>query len=186
MAVLFGPGSKGQLALVIYEWKDAKYLGVDEVDPTEQNEWEDNVRAHHHPPLIHLLLTRCFATQRLYVCTYDAVAKNLCPMSMLGQFITTMPAGVSVNSTSIFTRRVEFTAIGGNETEAGDGMQGPFRYNVTRTGYCGLESASVMPVSLPLTRFRIRRLRRSGPAGLRLDHRGQRQLGEHLHRRRRL
>lgn len=42
--VLFSSASRGQLALVIYEWNDAKYLGID-ADGTGAgaNEWEDNV-----------------------------------------------------------------------------------------------------------------------------------------------
>lgn len=135
LAVLFGPSSKGQLALVVYEWKDAKYLGVDQDDPTEQNAWEANVTIASAAAALRTLTRPC-PPQRLYVCTYDAVASSLCPQSSLGEFITTMPAGVSVNSTSIWTRRVEFDAIGGNETEAGDGMKGPFRYDVAKTGYC--------------------------------------------------
>lgn len=42
-SVLFGPSSKGQLALVIYEWQDAKYLGVDESDQSTPNTWSTNV-----------------------------------------------------------------------------------------------------------------------------------------------
>lgn len=41
--VIFGPASKGQVALVIYEWEDAKYLGIDTKDRKEENQWEDDV-----------------------------------------------------------------------------------------------------------------------------------------------
>ena len=42
-AVVFSPGSRGQLALVIFEWKDAKYLGVDQSGNSTDNQWEDDV-----------------------------------------------------------------------------------------------------------------------------------------------
>lgn len=39
--VLFSPSSQGTLALVIFEWTDAKYLGA---DPTgAENNWQQNV-----------------------------------------------------------------------------------------------------------------------------------------------
>lgn len=44
IAVVFSPSSRGQLALIIYEWKDAKYIGID-ADGTGAgtNEWEEEV-----------------------------------------------------------------------------------------------------------------------------------------------
>jgi hypothetical protein len=47
-----------------------------------------------------------------------------------------MPPG-SDNATSIFTTAVVFEPSGSlNGTQALRGSPGPFRYNVTRTGYC--------------------------------------------------
>lgn len=70
IAVLFGPSSKGQLALVVYEWKDAKYLGVDQDDPTEKNEWEAGVReapSLPRPGLSFLTLSNRAAAVRLHL-----------------------------------------------------------------------------------------------------------------------
>lgn len=43
-AVLFSPSSRGQLALVIFEWQDAKYLGVNPNAENTENHWSDEVR----------------------------------------------------------------------------------------------------------------------------------------------
>lgn len=118
--------------MVIYEWGDAKYLGVDEQDPKEENEWESSVSRHRQ-------IRQSNADQqgqRLYVCTLQAVESNFCSQDKLGEFIITLPEGVEQSSTSISTQRVQFQAFGGDETQAGDGTTGPFIYNVTRTGYC--------------------------------------------------
>lgn len=42
-AVLFSPASRGQLALVISEWKDSKYLGVDPGGQPTENDWSEDV-----------------------------------------------------------------------------------------------------------------------------------------------
>lgn len=42
--VVFAPSSRGQLALVIFEWEDAKYLGVEPSGETTENAWSDQVR----------------------------------------------------------------------------------------------------------------------------------------------
>ena len=42
--VVFSPSSRGQLALIIYEWNDARYIGIDsDGSGAGQNEWEDQV-----------------------------------------------------------------------------------------------------------------------------------------------
>lgn len=57
--VVFGPASTGSVALVIYEWEDAKLLGIDsDGSGAGQNEWED---------------------QRIYVCTLAAMRANRKP-----------------------------------------------------------------------------------------------------------
>ena len=43
-AVLFTPASRGQLALVIFEWEDASHLGIDKNGQSTENEWSDEVR----------------------------------------------------------------------------------------------------------------------------------------------
>lgn len=42
-AVVFSPGSRGQVALVIFEWKDAKYIGVDQSGSSAVNQWDEDV-----------------------------------------------------------------------------------------------------------------------------------------------
>lgn len=44
-AVLFSPSSRGQAALVVYEWQDAKYLGVGADGQQGDNDWSEDVRA---------------------------------------------------------------------------------------------------------------------------------------------
>lgn len=118
--VFFSQGSKGQLALIIYEWEDARYIGID-ADGTGvgQNEWED---------------------ERVYVCSLAAYRANLCGADSLGRFIVDVPAGKSVNETSIFTTAVRFdsraatTGADGQTVPAGINA-GPYRYEVKKTGY---------------------------------------------------
>lgn len=116
--ILFGPASKGQLALVIYEWTDAKYLGMDESDPKTPNTWSSN---------------------RTYVCTLDAVSRRLCTSEHLGEFIVApLPAGVTKESTSIWTKSVKLTPQSASDmasTKKDSMAIGPWRYNVTKTGY---------------------------------------------------
>ncbi|KAG0147286.1 hypothetical protein CROQUDRAFT_670677 [Cronartium quercuum f. sp. fusiforme G11] len=114
--ILFGPSSKGRLALVIYEWQDAKYLGVDESDRNIPNTW---------------------STNRTYVCTLDAVVRKLCTSERLGEFI--VAPGVTRESTSIWTKSVKLTPSSASDTgstkQESQMAIGPWRYNVTRTGY---------------------------------------------------
>jgi hypothetical protein len=41
--VLFAPASRGQLALVVFEWEDAKYLGMDPSGENKLNDWQSDV-----------------------------------------------------------------------------------------------------------------------------------------------
>lgn len=42
--VIFSPSSRGQLALIIYEWDDARYIGIDaDGSGAGENMWEDEV-----------------------------------------------------------------------------------------------------------------------------------------------
>lgn len=55
-----------------------------------------------------------------------------------------MPEGQSVNSTSIFTTSALFEPVTDDNPEtAPRGSPGPFRYNVTKTGYCASLPLSV-------------------------------------------
>ncbi|CAE6407566.1 unnamed protein product [Rhizoctonia solani] len=88
--VTFDPASRGQVAMVIYEWRDARYLGID----TEP----DN-----------------YLVPKTYVCTTDAVRAKLCPESQLGKFILNLK-GSSLEEISIWSASVGF----GNATQVGN------------------------------------------------------------------
>ncbi|XAO22907.1 hypothetical protein I312_101682 [Cryptococcus bacillisporus CA1280] len=78
--VTFDQTSSGQVALVIYEWKDVQYLGVQNGDEA-----------------------------RTYICTTSAVRSGLCSDSQLGSFLTSFPDDVSPESSSIFTTPLKFS-----------------------------------------------------------------------------
>lgn len=78
--------------------------------------------------------------QRIYVCNLAAFEAKLCKSEQLGQFIVDMPAGTSLNSTSIWTTAVRFNAGTArpdvrNGTTGMSRSAGPFKYNVGKTGY---------------------------------------------------
>ncbi|KAK8861208.1 hypothetical protein IAR55_002027 [Kwoniella newhampshirensis] len=79
--VAFDPTSSGQVSLIIYEWKDVPYLGVETPD-----------------------------NSRTYICTTSAVRSGLCSSSALGTFITSLPSDIDANSTSIFTTPLKFSS----------------------------------------------------------------------------
>ncbi|GAA5872115.1 hypothetical protein JCM1840_006322 [Sporobolomyces johnsonii] len=111
--VLFSPSSRGQLALVVFEWEDVKYLGVEPSGNSDENDWQED---------------------RVYICTLSAQQDGLCDESQLGRFISSAPS--SYNS-SIWTASVRFDAVPStpiNEADLQLGT-GPYRYEVTKTGY---------------------------------------------------
>ncbi|GAA5919466.1 hypothetical protein JCM1841_002409 [Sporobolomyces salmonicolor] len=111
--VLFSPASRGQLALVVFEWEDAKYLGVETSGNDAENAWQED---------------------RVYICTLSAQQAGLCDESQLGRFISTAPA---FSNSSIWTASVRFDAVPStpiNEADLQLGT-GPYRYEVTKTGY---------------------------------------------------
>ncbi|KAI9632189.1 major facilitator protein [Dioszegia hungarica] len=89
--VTFYPESTGQVALVIYEWGDVPYLGVDTPEHT--------VGGVERP--------------KTYICTSSAVRTNLCTAGQLGQFITTYPEGYDASSSSIYTSALQFSSSSG-------------------------------------------------------------------------
>ncbi|CUA69260.1 putative membrane protein YHL071W [Rhizoctonia solani] len=93
--VTFDPTSRGQVAMVIYEWRDARYLGID----TEP----DN-----------------YLVPKTYVCTTDAVRSKLCSESQLGRFILNLK-GTSLEELSVWSASVGF----GNQTQAGNSTTAP-------------------------------------------------------------
>ncbi|CAL1694966.1 unnamed protein product [Somion occarium] len=82
--VTFDSTSQGQLAIVIYEWSDAPYLG--------------KVTSYVNDYL-----------PKTYVCTSDAVKGGFCDTSQLGRFILDLPSEKSINDTSFWSARVAFS-----------------------------------------------------------------------------
>ncbi|GAA5871360.1 hypothetical protein JCM8547_002645 [Rhodosporidiobolus lusitaniae] len=111
--VIFSPSSRGQIALVVYEWEDSKYLGVAASGADTENDW---------------------AADRTYICTLAAQEADRCEAAQLGRFITS--ASNPSNST-IFTTSVRFDSVASSPLSAEDKSlgTGPYRYDVERTGY---------------------------------------------------
>ncbi|KAF5352637.1 hypothetical protein D9756_005992 [Leucocoprinus leucothites] len=80
--VTFDKGSKGQVAMVIYEWTDAPFLG--KKDTTDDDD----------------------LVPKTYVCTSDALARGDCTRENLGRFILDLPQGKTINDTSFWSARV--------------------------------------------------------------------------------
>ncbi|KAF8509794.1 lung seven transmembrane receptor-domain-containing protein [Gautieria morchelliformis] len=81
--VSFDNNSQGQVAMVIYEWKDVGYLGK----PSSQI--DDTL-------------------PRTYVCTTAALGDGFCNPSSLGRFIIDLPPDKSLNETTFWNARVGF------------------------------------------------------------------------------
>ncbi|WWD08697.1 hypothetical protein V865_006810 [Kwoniella europaea PYCC6329] len=86
--VTFDPTSSGQVALIVYEWKDVPYLGIETPESTGGGE----------------------ERPKTYICTTSAIRSGLCQPSELGGFITSLPEGTSQDSTSIFTTPLKFSS----------------------------------------------------------------------------
>ncbi|ORY26066.1 lung seven transmembrane receptor-domain-containing protein [Naematelia encephala] len=84
--VTFNPTSSGQVALVMYEWKDVPYLGVETPDNSVGG----------------------VARPKTYICTTSAVRSGLCSSSDLGSFITSLPADKTIEQTSLYTLPLKF------------------------------------------------------------------------------
>ncbi|KAF9460099.1 lung seven transmembrane receptor-domain-containing protein [Collybia nuda] len=92
--VSFDATSQGQLAAVIYEWADARYLGK-VTDPDDEY------------------------LPKTYVCTAGAVSENVCTAEQLGQFIIDLPQGKSLNETSFWSALLQLPA---NQTSSSDSL----------------------------------------------------------------
>ncbi|KAH8835477.1 lung seven transmembrane receptor-domain-containing protein [Flagelloscypha sp. PMI_526] len=79
--VTFDSSSQGHVAMVIYEWEDAPYLGkVTNPDP--------------------------YLPEKTYVCTSDAFKAGFCAREDLGKFILDLPPDHSANQSSFWTASV--------------------------------------------------------------------------------
>ncbi|KAF8581639.1 protein PTM1 [Ramaria rubella] len=81
--VSFEAASQGQVAMVIYEWRDVAYLGKpsSKIDDT---------------------------LPRTYVCTTSALSSGFCNSSSLGHFIFDLPPDKSLSETTFWNARVGF------------------------------------------------------------------------------
>ncbi|GAA5986577.1 hypothetical protein JCM10908_003807 [Rhodotorula pacifica] len=112
--VIFSPASRGQLALVIFEWKDSKYLGISPEGGASENTWSED---------------------RVYICTAAAREADLCQEAELGQFIK---SSLAPEQNSIYTASVRFdpvATLGSSNNDLQGYSAGPFRYEVPVTGY---------------------------------------------------
>ncbi|KLO20660.1 hypothetical protein SCHPADRAFT_918102 [Schizopora paradoxa] len=127
--VTFDASSQGQLAMVIYEWKDVDMLG--------------KVTS----------MTDDSLPQKTYVCTTDAVRAGFCDNSGLGKFILDLPEGKTQNETSFWTARVGFRSTSSSNSGTLESRQNsgvswydqPIHYNVAKTGYY---CVAVVPVTV--------------------------------------
>ncbi|KAJ7170074.1 lung seven transmembrane receptor-domain-containing protein [Mycena filopes] len=94
--VTFDAASQGQLAMVIYEWKDVQYLG--KITSFTDDE-----------------------LPKTYVCTTSAMSGGYCTQAEMGKFILDLPTGKYLNTTSFWTARVELPA---NRTSSRSGADG--------------------------------------------------------------
>ncbi|GAA5927692.1 uncharacterized protein JCM15063_005970 [Sporobolomyces koalae] len=124
--ILFAPASRGQLALVVFEWEDAQYLGVDPTGANKPNDW---------------------VSDRVYVCTLEARDAGLCQASQLGNFVTMPGSNSTIWSTSVRFDPVPSAPLGDEQAARGTG---PYRYEVPKTGYY---CVGTVPVSLQQARY---------------------------------
>jgi hypothetical protein len=96
--------------MVIYEWKDVKYLGRVTSETDDSLPVSDAHTSTRHSPL-----TALFNQQKTYVCTTDAVRSGLCSYENIGRFIfgTEDPNDHTVMSqTSFWTASVALNQTG--------------------------------------------------------------------------
>ncbi|KAF5388543.1 hypothetical protein D9757_004631 [Collybiopsis confluens] len=106
----FDATSQGQLAMVIYEWRDSSYLGK-LTSVTDE--------------LLPLSFRLTSQPQKTYVCTSSAVAGGFCNRQELGRFILELPSGKNINDTSFWSARVELPANKTSSAERESTLPGP-------------------------------------------------------------
>jgi hypothetical protein len=150
--VSFDATSQGQVAMVIYEWSDAKYLGK----VTEFSDEDLPVSLllgliPHLPGFIH------YPQQKTYICTANDISGGYCNSSDSGKFILDLPSGVTINQTSFWSASVSLSTLTGSTSNTsrrsvstrdetdGDALNPsppallhysqPINYKVRKTGY---------------------------------------------------
>lgn len=125
---------------MVYEWQDAKYLGVGVDGQQGDNDWSEDVR-HFLPSRSRGRNSRLVA-QRIYICTVEAQQKGFCTTEQLGQFVTSAAAPPE---SSFFTSAVRFDSSAASDGSTTSSGRGPYRYDVSKTGYY---CVGIVPVAL--------------------------------------
>ncbi|THH19061.1 hypothetical protein EW146_g2036 [Bondarzewia mesenterica] len=99
--VSFDSTSQGQLAMVIYEWKDSPYLGK------VTSETDDSLPVSYH-------------AVQLAAHPFGPNGHRIAENSQMGRFILDLPEGKSINDTSFWSARVAFPSSGGSSTTPSD------------------------------------------------------------------
>ncbi|KAG6876836.1 hypothetical protein C0992_011599 [Termitomyces sp. T32_za158] len=102
--VSFDATSQGQVAMVIYEWADAGYLGKS-TDATDDYLPVSITNACALQPF-----DTCVCSKKTYVCTANSVTEGMCTRDQLGRFILDLPSGKQINQTSFWSARVQLPA----------------------------------------------------------------------------
>lgn len=110
--VSFDSTSQGHLAMVIYEWEDAKYLGKVRVSDVGDELPVCLVYAF-------CLSFKRLLVQRIYVCDGDSLSLGYCTREQLGHFILDIPKGKNINETSFWSALVQLPANGSTTHIAG-------------------------------------------------------------------
>ncbi|KAL1748972.1 lung seven transmembrane receptor-domain-containing protein [Schizophyllum fasciatum] len=145
--VTFDASSQGQVAMVIYEWADWQYLGV-ETSVTED-----------------------YLPQKTYVCTSNAALAGFCTSEQLGRFIIDLPEGKSLSDTSFWSARVQLPGSAGADTSSEQSAAAalaprqdnpsptglytytePIQYTVRDTGYY---CVAIVPISVQTSQSQI-------------------------------
>ncbi|KAL1760917.1 lung seven transmembrane receptor-domain-containing protein [Schizophyllum commune] len=115
--------SQGQVAMVIYEWADWQYLGV-----------ETSITEDYLP--------------KTYVCTSNAALAGFCTTDQLGRFIIDLPEGKNISDTSFWSARSERDLALRQENSSPSGLYtytDPIQYIVRNTGYY---CVAIVPISV--------------------------------------
>ncbi|KIY51272.1 hypothetical protein FISHEDRAFT_64294 [Fistulina hepatica ATCC 64428] len=130
ISVTFDASSQGQVAMVIYEWADAQYLGK-----------ETSVEDDYLP--------------KTYVCTSNAVTGGFCTAAELGRFIIDLPDGKTLEDTSFWSARLKLPGTSNKRDGLNPSPSGiydytePIAYQVRRDGYY---CVAVVPVTVMSSR----------------------------------
>jgi hypothetical protein len=104
--------SQGQVAMVIYEWKDVKYLGA--ITSTT----DDSLPVSNPHNMTCRRTQQLYPQQKTYVCTTDAVRVGLCAYDNVGKFIFFSDDGTAANQTTFWTASVALNQTRGASSDS--------------------------------------------------------------------